>query len=99
VTSNVWSIEVFLTEDPESTHADAVLQAGARKLHGHGNARRNPADPDVPRIGEELATARALSDLSQQLLHAAVGAIEAFDPRPVKVGGRFGEVGGWPANG
>lgn len=95
MTSKVWSIEVFLTEDPESTRADAVLQVGDRTLRGYGNARRNPVDPEVPRIGEELATARALSDLSHQLLHAAAGAIEAFDGRHVKVAGNFGGVGGW----
>lgn len=85
MTSQVWSIEVFLTEDPESTSADAVLKVGDREYHGSGKARRNPVDPDVPRIGEELATARALSDLSHRLLHAAVAAIEAFEGHHVKV--------------
>lgn len=99
MTSLVWSVEVFLTEDPESTRADAVLEVGERKFQGYGLARRNPVDPDVPRIGEELATARALSDLSHQLLHAAASAIEAFEGQPVKVGRSFGGVGGWETQG
>lgn len=80
-TSKVWSIEVFLTEDPDTTRADVVLELGDRVFRGWGRARRNPVDPDVPRIGEELATARALSDLSHHLLHAAADAIDAFEAR------------------
>ena len=99
MTSMLWSVEVFLTEEPESTRADAVLEVGDRKFRGYGQARRNPVDPDVPRIGEELATARALSDLSHQLLHAAASAIEAFEGQHVKVGGSFGGVGGWETQG
>jgi hypothetical protein len=85
MTSTVWSIEVRLTEDAEATHAEAVLEVGDREFRGAGKARRNPADPDIPRIGEELATARALSELSHKLLHAAVAAIEAFEGHRVKV--------------
>lgn len=84
-TNKVWSIELFLTEDPDTTRADAVLQIEDREFRGFGRARRNPADPDVPKIGEELATARALSDLSQRLLHAAAGAIEAFEGHKVNL--------------
>lgn len=39
----------------------------------------------MPKVGEELAAARALSDLAHQLLHAAVDDIEAFEGRPVRV--------------
>lgn len=82
-TSKVWSIEVFLTEDPDRTRADAVLQVGDRQFLGFGRAKRNPVDPDVPHIGEELATARALSDLSNRLLHAAAAAIEVCEGHKV----------------
>ena len=99
MTSMVWSIEVSLTEDTQSTRAHAVHDVGDRKFQGFGQARRNPIDPDVPRIGEELATARALSDLSHQLLHAAAGAIEAFEGQHVKVGGSLDQVGGWETQG
>jgi hypothetical protein len=82
-TSKVWSVEVSLTEDPERTRADAVLEVGGRQFRGFGLAKRNPVDPEVPRIGEELATARALSDLSNRLLHAAAQAIGAFEGHKV----------------
>lgn len=77
------TVEVTLDEDPDSTRADAVLQIGDRHFRGYGRARRNPADPDVPQIGEELACARALSDLSHQLVHAAADAIEAIEGHEV----------------
>ena len=85
--TKVWSVDVILTEDPDETRADAALQIGGQELRGFGKARRNPSDPDVPRIGEELATARALSDLSHRLLHAAASAIEVFEGHRVKVHG------------
>ena len=83
----VWTIEVDFTEDGDQTRADVILQVGDRRFHGGGRARRKPADPDVPRIGEELAAARALSDLSHQLLHAAAQEIESFEGRPVTLHG------------
>ena len=44
-------------------------------LVGAGLARLNPRDDDVPEIGAELATARALHDLADRLLGAVVGDI------------------------
>ena len=79
----VWTVEIALTEDADKTRADARLRAGERELTGWGRARRNPADPDVPAIGEELAAARALSDLAHRLVHEAAEAIERFEGRPV----------------
>lgn len=77
------TVEVTLNEDSETTQADAALELGDRQFRGYGRARRNPADPDVPQIGEELACARALSDLSHQLLHAAADAIESIEGHEV----------------
>lgn len=79
----MWTVEILFTEDDTSTRADARLSAGARVLSGWGRSRRNPVDPDVPAIGEELAVARALSDLAHQLLHEAADAIERFEGHPV----------------
>jgi hypothetical protein len=81
--TRLWSIEVVFTEDDQRTRADAVLRAGDTTLRGWGQARRSPADPDVPKIGEEIAAARALSDLSGNLLHVAADAIERFEGHPV----------------
>jgi uncharacterized protein DUF1876 len=78
-----WTIEILFTEDEDRTQAEAQLQARGRTLHGLGRARRNPIDPDVPAIGEELAAARALSDLMNQLVHLAAQTIEGFEGHPV----------------
>ena len=42
-----------------------------------GLARLNPADRDVPEIGDEIAAARALSELGHLLLSAAADDLEA----------------------
>ncbi|SEE27881.1 protein of unknown function [Jiangella alba] len=74
-----WTVELVIEEhqDDRTTHAEARLQAPRRPaLAGVGRARRNPDDPEVPRIGDELAVARALADLAHQLLEVAAGDIE-----------------------
>ncbi|HEY3008748.1 MAG TPA: DUF1876 domain-containing protein [Micromonosporaceae bacterium] len=80
-----WTVEIVIDEheDELRTHARARLQAGDRgALLGEGMARRNPADRDVPEIGDELAVARALSDLAHNLLDTAAGDIETITSRP-----------------
>lgn len=81
-----WTVAITFTEDDKTTRADATLTAGAVNLSGWGRARRNPADHDVPAIGEELAAARALSELSHHLLHQAADMIEEIEHRPVVLG-------------
>ena len=49
---------------------------GGDELAGHGQARRNPADREVARIGAQIAAARAFSDLAGRLLHAAATGVE-----------------------
>jgi Rv2632c-like len=41
-------------------------------------ARRHPADPDVPEIGDELAVGRAFIELGERLVHAASEDIAAL---------------------
>ncbi|HET9091733.1 MAG TPA: DUF1876 domain-containing protein [Acidimicrobiales bacterium] len=79
----VWTVEIYFTEDENRTRADARLSTGTREIDGWGRSKRSPTDPDVPSIGEELAAARALSDLAHHLLHEAAEAIEDFEGRPV----------------
>ena len=74
---NTWNVEINLSSfddaDAEKwiTTADAVLTTSAgTELTGYGRARRNPADRTDPAIGEELAAARALRHLADQLLKA-----------------------------
>ncbi|MGZ6637221.1 MAG: dsRBD fold-containing protein, partial [Solirubrobacteraceae bacterium] len=57
----------------------------SQKFHGFGQAKRAPADPNVPVVGQDLAAARALSDLSHKLLEAAAERIESFEGHPVKL--------------
>jgi Rv2632c-like len=72
-----WLVSLSLTETDGQTRAEARLVIpGDDELAGHGQARRNPADREVSRIGAQIAAARALSDLAGQLLQAAATAIE-----------------------
>lgn len=87
VTEKVWTINVVLTEEGDRTRADALIEGVEDGLRGFGRAKRAPQDPSVPLIGDELAAARALSDLSHKLLEAAADRIEAFEGHPVNVHG------------
>ena len=80
-----WNVEVTLGEKEGLTHAEARLVIGetTKTLIGTGTARLSPSDADVPEIGDELATARALSDLAHRLLDTAAGEIEAITHEPV----------------
>jgi hypothetical protein len=72
-----WSVSLPIAETDGQTRAEALLvMPGGEQLAGHGQARRNPADREMPRIGAQLAAARALADLAGQLVHAAATAIE-----------------------
>lgn len=82
--TKTWRVDIFIGESDEKTHAEARLMPGPEaSLTGRGVARLNPTDRGVPEIGDELAVARALSDLAHQLLHAAVDDIEAVTHAPV----------------
>jgi hypothetical protein len=79
-----WSVEIFIGEDDGRTYAEARLhtELGDRLL-GVGRAWLSPADHDVPEIGDEVAVARALSELSTRLLDSAAGDIEAVTQQEV----------------
>lgn len=80
-----WMISVALDEEGDDTYADAALTVENKlELHGRGMSRRNPRDESEPRIGDELATARALSDLAHQLLATAASDIESKTHQPVR---------------
>jgi hypothetical protein len=82
-----WHVSIAFTEEGNRTRADAVLELGSERFHGFGQAKRAPEDPNVPVVGQDLAAARALSDVSHQLLQAAADRIEASEGHPVKVHG------------
>ena len=74
-----WPVSITLREQDRETLADAYLTRNdGIKVSGRGVARRNPDDREVTEIGEEIAAARALSDLAHKLLSAAAGEIEAI---------------------
>ena len=79
-----WRVNIAFTEEDDRTRADAILELAGERFHGFGRAKRAPEDPRVPVVGQDLAAARALSDLSHQLLNAAAGRIEEFEGRPVQ---------------
>ena len=78
-------IEMAFQEDSDHTEARATLVLRGATFTGFGRARRNPSDPDLPMVGEELAAARALSDLSHKLVEAAAETISERQGRPAKV--------------
>lgn len=82
-----WQVNVAFTEDGAQTRADAILELAGQRYHGWGRAKRAPEDPSVPVIGQDLAAARALSDLSHQLLDAAAERIETAEGKTPKVHG------------
>ena len=71
-------ITLHLVEDDTSTVVHTTLDLRGDHFEAVGKARRNPIDPPSPAVGEELALARALQDLSGQLLDAAQHRIEKF---------------------
>ncbi|AQA05117.1 hypothetical protein BVC93_24975 [Mycobacterium sp. MS1601] len=78
-----WSVDVTTDEHDGTTKAVARLHWGERTLVAEGRARCNPADRDIADIGAELAAARALTDLAQQLRSVTRHHIEAATNAPV----------------
>lgn len=76
-----WDVTLNLFEDEEHTRAEAVLHTGTGAVVRHtGTARRHPGDRDVPEIGDELAVARALHGLAENLLAATSADVWDNDP-------------------
>jgi hypothetical protein len=83
--AKMWNLQVTISEVDRLTRAEARLMGkDDEELIGEGTARCNPEDENVPAIGDELACARALSDLAHQLLHNAAEDIESHTHKPVQ---------------
>lgn len=81
-----WSVDLYIDEIDGRTYAEARLHTSDdTHLIGIGRARLNPTDDDIPEIGDELAVARALTDLGHRLLLAAAGDIEAVTHAPARL--------------
>lgn len=71
--SKSWTVTISIDEHDGHTRALARLRTrDTDRMTGVGLARCNPGDHDVPEIGDELAVARALADLADQLTAAGV---------------------------
>ena len=70
------ALELHLAEDDVNTVVHAVLNLRGDHFEAVGRARRREGDPMVPLIGEELAIARALHDITSQVMEAAQHKIE-----------------------
>ena len=81
-----WRVEVLLGEHDGQTYAEARLHTElGDHLLGVGRARLNPNDYDIPEIGDEIAVARALTDLGHRLLITAAQDIEQVTSKPVRL--------------
>jgi Rv2632c-like len=77
--ARVFTVEIEVHDRPTETEAKALLDLSGDIRGGWGRARRHPADPDRPSVGEELAVARALSDLARHLADEVEAKIEATE--------------------
>lgn len=74
------TIEIGIDEDETTTLVHAVLDLRGDHFDATGRAKRNPGDPCIPVIGEELALARALGSLEDQIIDAAYEKIDGMAP-------------------
>lgn len=71
-------LNLHLSEDDTNTLAFATLDLRGDHFEALGSSKRNPIDPPMPVVGEELAIARALAVLQQKVTEAATAKIEQF---------------------
>jgi hypothetical protein len=74
--ARTWRVDIYIGEDEGRTYAEARLHTDlGDRLSGIGLAKVHPNDRDIPEIGDELAVARALTDLGHRLLVTTSGDI------------------------
>jgi hypothetical protein len=83
--AKAWTVAISINEHPKRTRAKAKLHWRGHDLTGIGIARRNPADRNIAEIGDELAIARALSNLADQLFATTASDIHAATHEPVVI--------------
>jgi hypothetical protein len=73
-----WNVRVTIFEQGDETRATVALLADSPEaLTARGSTQRGRDDPDNPHIGDEIAVARALRHLADQLLETAEHEIES----------------------
>ena len=74
-----WEVRVSIFGSDDDTEATVVLLADSpTHLSAHGRSHRSSHDRVVPEIGDEVAVARALRRLADQLLETAADDIEGL---------------------
>jgi hypothetical protein len=77
-----WHVDMEFVEDDQHTRAVAMVRLpDGTEVRAHGNASRHRVDSQQPRVGEEVAGARALNELAMQLLTKAHDEIDAASGR------------------
>ncbi|MBV2356916.1 DUF1876 domain-containing protein [Streptomyces sp. J2-1] len=78
-----WHVELeFREDDDDHTRAVALLRLpDGSEIRAHGHANRHRVDSPQPRVGEEVAGARALNELALLLLGKAHEEIDADSGR------------------
>ncbi|KRE55024.1 dsRBD fold-containing protein [Phycicoccus sp. Soil748] len=72
-----WQVRISIFGSDDETDAHVLLVADSpNRLSASGHSERSPHDLVTPEIGEEVAVARALRRLADQLLETAEGDIE-----------------------
>lgn len=78
-----WQIRVSIFEAGEDTTATVALLADSPEaLTARGTTHRSRRDKDDPHIGDEIAVARALRHLADDLLNRAAHDIESSTGEP-----------------
>ena len=81
-----WSVQIYVGEEDGRTYAEAALVDDiGNRTRGTGRAQVAPTDHDVPAIGDEIAVARALNDLSRRLLGVAEDDVAALTHERVRL--------------
>lgn len=77
--TRTWTVTILLSEENSATKARAVLSTEdtAGRVQGEGTAHAHPGEPNVPEIGDEIATSRALSALAHALFDTAMDDVQA----------------------
>ncbi|MGW5865778.1 DUF1876 domain-containing protein [Streptomyces sp. NPDC055239] len=77
--AEAWHVELKCEEDAHRTRVAALVRLpDGSEMRAHGHASRHPSDSLRPRIGEEIAAARALNELAMQLLSKARDEIDGL---------------------
>ncbi|MFF9376942.1 DUF1876 domain-containing protein [Streptomyces griseoluteus] len=77
-----WHIELEFEEDDQHTRAVALVRlSDGSEVRANGHATRHQVDSNQPRVGEEIAGARALNELAMHLLTKAHEEIDADSGR------------------